>query len=363
MNDIIKQKVNELTLKAYLDFLKNNTNYALLYNDKTNNSLPNYTIKPVNELLSSEIPIKNLLEIHIENFDIYHKKFSHPFKNKDNHCDLFVWDNIQKDFYMFYKSLFDEKHIPYFYAINTRIIPIENSLRFLKDNNSIEQFCEQFVAVKYPTMFLQSNKSFSNTIDLLNWNKLNLEVINKILFTYCNNNKLLFKRIECQNILHELVQQYSLNENLSKFYPDIHTNSKESLFSSCPSLSLYINKKSAFSTYYNPELNDKFKLTNIFIYIVGWLNNQSNAPELNIKNIYIQNTGDPFKEYIISISFTCVKQIDDVVEVLDYLIHHLAHNKRPTEFSTLLPKFYFNYLLQKKIPNKLFNTNNSSKKI
>lgn len=363
MNDIIKQKVNSITLKAYITFLKSNPDYVLLYNDKGWDTLPNYTIKPVQELLPSEKPILNLLDIHIDSFDIYHKKLSHPYKNKENHCDIFIWDSIQKEFYLYWKYCFDSKDLSNFYTVSPRIIQLHNSLSFLKHNNQMEDFYQQFISVKYPLMFLQTIREFANTLELLHGSVIDNEKRDKMLFTYCCNNKLLFKRIECQNILYEFVKQYQLTNNFTPYYADINKNESKDLFNIAPSLSLYINKKDAFSKYYNGELQSKDKLNTIFLHTVEWLNKKDTAPELGIKNIYIENIIEPNKEYNILISLNNEITHVEIIQVLDYLIYHLAHNKKASDYLNLLPKFYFNYVLQKKIPQKTSETNPKVKKI
>ena len=361
--NLIKQKINTITIKAYVSFLNNNPDYALLYNDKGWDTLPNYTIKPIQELLLSEKPILNLLDIHIDNFDIYHKKLSHPYKNKENHCDVFIWNSIQKEFYFYWKSCFEEQDLSHFYTVTPRIIPLHKSLQFLKDSNKMEDFYQQFISAKYPVMFLQTISEFSNTLDLLHSSNIDNEKREQMLFAYCCNNKLLFKRIECQNILYEFVEQYQLNNNFSPYYPDINTNESKDLFNIVPSISLYINKKDAFSKYYNGELQSKDNLNSIFINTISWLNQKDTAPELCIKNIYIQNTIEPNKEYNILISLNKEVSYNEIIEALDYLIYHLAHNKRASDYLNLLPKFYFNYLLQKKIPQKTPEKNLKVKKI
>lgn len=357
----IKQKINSITLQAYVDFLNNNPDYVLLCNDKGYDTLPNYTIKPTQELLPSEKPITNLSQIHIDNFDIYHKKLAPPYKNKENHCDIFVWKSIQKEFYLYWKSCFKDSDLLHFYTISPRIIPLHTSLSFLKNLNLMEDFHQQFISAKYPIMFLQTIKQFANILDLLHSSNINNEQREKMLLTYCSNNKLLFRRIECQNILYEFVNQYELSNDFELYYPDINKNGQ--LFNIVNSLSLYINKKDAFSKYYNGELQSKDNLNSIFINTIEWLNRKDTAPELCIKNIYIQNTIEPNKEYNILVSFNKEVSHNEIIEVLDYLIYHLAHNSRASDYTNLLPKFYFNYLLQKKIPQKTMDKNTKVKKI
>lgn len=354
MDKTTKKIIDDLTLTTIECFLEENSNFILTYEDhnKSKYKIPQYTIKPPLQLMHGDKVVGFLSDLHIKNFSLFHKKLGFSETNHANACHILVHPEIEQLFYFYWQKQFPNILINDFYQVSGKIVPLKNTINFLYNLSLEDMFVNQIIHSKSLLTGLPTTEDFIIMLELIE--KIQPKKIIPSLFQFCTNNKTLFKRIESQNILQNFLNAHEhITDDFIMFQKDIVKNVEKPIFNIVNSLVLEINKKNAFSQYYNPMMTDKYKLTRTLEEIVWWLNQEDNLVTFNMKSVFLEHKMEAEPEYYIIICFNKNYNHLEIIKVIDQLIYESTHSPMNVrDFKNNFSKIYQKYRLDNLIDHK-----------
>lgn len=343
----IDKKTNQLLITIFIKFYKMNQDRFILTFEESYNRNVTYCIIPKGISLSNKTIVEKLNNSLLSQFNIFN-----PKNKQDKELQLNVHCSLEKEFYLFMIQEFPNDLIDSFYQIAGRFFSLDKCLSFLDDDDKI---LKQFTLITAKFQNLLSNDALKTILNTIMQCKAPSNTKLQAILQFCNNNKILFKRVETQNILYNIISSYPEAQNLFNDFQThfIKTEPIFNVYNHEKSFILYINKIQAFNQYYNSLMDDKQQFSNILQDFVDCLKNNEVNQKLNIKDAFLEKTESIDKEFLIILIFNdiCQHSSEYLCDMIDYALQQVCFNScddRKKVFSTAL----FHYVLQKTIPKK-----------
>lgn len=224
----LKEEINKITINSFYSFWqKTKTNNALAFDSWNQGTLAKYYLLPLGK---THIGIPKVQDISEEHQPFINLFSGNAFGNKE--VQLCVDSTLQEEFYRFWKKQFPMPLKETFFLISGKLVPLHHALNVLF--NEPEDFIKQCLSTKYTVTGIPDHLSLRRVLDtIFSQQNRHLSTEQKIACTlaYCTNHKILFKRIEAQNILYDFIRDYPESKNcFSKYQQDISHDENHNIF-------------------------------------------------------------------------------------------------------------------------------------